>query len=154
MKSSLAYYLISRNLEDSVELIAGWNTVFSKNYRTSPSIWSIIILMSCTLRRICLIIFFYTIMNVKGKTKDNPKVREDMKNICKHPLLELVEVSSKKVLKLKASYTLTREQLKDVCEWCKNLKFSYGYASNLARCINIKYYYFYGLKSHDCYIFM
>ena len=55
-------------------------------------------------------------MDVKDKTKDNLKARADMKNVYKHPLLELVEVSSEKFLKLKASYTLTREQLKDVCE--------------------------------------
>ena len=52
---------------------------------------------------------FYTIMDVKGETKDNLKAWADMKNICKHPLLELVEVSSKKILKPKASYTLMRE---------------------------------------------
>ena len=62
-------------------------------------------------------------MHVKGKTKDNSKARADMKNVCKHPLLELVEVSSEKFLKLKASYTLTKEQLKEVCEWCKILNF-------------------------------
>ena len=52
---------------------------------------------------------FYTIMDVKGKMKDIPKARADMKNICKHPLLELVKVSPGKVLKSKASYTLMRE---------------------------------------------
>ena len=66
---------------------------------------------------------FYTIMDVKGKTKDNPKARADIKNICRHPLLELVEVSPEKVVKPKASYTLMREHVKDICEWCKNLKF-------------------------------
>ena len=59
---------------------------------------------------------FYIVMNVKDKMRDNLKVRADMKNICKHPLLELIEVSLKKFLKLKATHTLTREQLKDVCE--------------------------------------
>ena len=93
-------------------------------------------------------------MDVKGKMKSNPKARVDMKNICKHPLLELVEVSPEKFLKSKVSYTLTREQLKDVYEWCKSIKFSNGYASNLARCINIKDCRFYGLKSHDCHIFI
>ena len=97
---------------------------------------------------------FYTIMDVKGKMKDNPKPRADMKNICKRPQLELVEVSPNKFLKPKASYTLTREQIKDICEWCKNLKFPDGYASNLARCVNVKDCRFYGLKSHDCHIFM
>ena len=77
-----------------------------------------------------------------------------MKNICRHPLLELVEVSLEKVLKLKASYTLMREQLKDVCEWCKHLKFSDGYVNNLARFVDVKDCRFYGLKSHDYHIFM
>ena len=77
-----------------------------------------------------------------------------MKNICKRPLLELVEVSPGKVVKPKTSYTLTREQLKDVCEWCRNLKFSDGYVSNLAHCINVKDCKFYGLKSYDCHVFM
>ena len=49
---------------------------------------------------------FYTIMDVKGKMKDNLKARADMKNICKHPQLELVEVSPEKFLKPKVSYIL------------------------------------------------
>ena len=77
-----------------------------------------------------------------------------MKNICRRPLLELVEVSPRLVLKPKASYILMREQLKDVCEWCKNLKFLDGYVSNLAYCVNVKDYRFHGLKSHDCHVFM
>ena len=97
---------------------------------------------------------FYTIMDVKGKMKDNLKARADMKNICKHPQLELVEVSPEKFLKPKVSYILIWEQLKDIYEWCKSLKFLYGYSSNLARCIIIKDYRFYGLKSHDRHIFM
>ena len=72
-------------------------------------------------------------MDVKGKTKDNPKARADMKNIYKHPLLELVEMSLEIFFKPKASYTLMREKLKDVCEWYKNPKFLDGYVSNLAR---------------------
>ena len=93
-------------------------------------------------------------MTVKGKMKNNSKVWANMKNICKHPLLELVEVSPEKFLMPKTSYTLTRIQLKNNCKWCKSLKFSDGYASNLARCINVKYDRFYELKSHDCHIFM
>ena len=97
---------------------------------------------------------FYTVMDVKGKTKDNPKAWADMKNIYKHPLLKLVDVSPENCLKSKASYTLTRQQLKDVCEWCKNLKFLDGYVSNLAHCVNVKDCKFYRLKSHDCHVFM
>ena len=93
-------------------------------------------------------------MDVKGKIKDKPKARAAMKNIYKHPLLELVEVSLENFLKLKASYTLMREQLKDVCEWYKNLKFLDGYTSNPAHYVNVKDCRFYGLKSYDCHIFM
>ena len=57
---------------------------------------------------------FYTVIDVKSKTKNNFKAQVDIKNICKHPLLELVEVSPEKFLKSKVSYTLTREQLKDI----------------------------------------
>ena len=56
---------------------------------------------------------FYSIIDVKDKMKDNPKARADIKNICNHPLLELVEVSLENFLKV---YTLIREQLKDVSE--------------------------------------
>ena len=92
-------------------------------------------------------------MDVKDKMKDNLKTQADVKNICKHPQLELIEMSPENFLKLKASYTLTKEQLKDVCKWYKNLKFLDGYANNLTRCINFKDCRFYGLKSHKCHVF-
>ena len=66
---------------------------------------------------------FYTIIDVKDKMKDNLKVQVDIKNICRHPPLELVKISLEKFLKPKAPYTLTREQLKDVSEWYKILNF-------------------------------
>ena len=44
--------------------------------------------------------------------------------------------------------------MKDVCEWCKNLKFLDGYASNLSRCVNIKDCRLYGPKIYDCHVFM
>ena len=48
---------------------------------------------------------FYMVMDVKDKTKDNLKAREDLKKYCKHPELELVH-SNGSVIKPKASYTL------------------------------------------------
>ena len=51
---------------------------------------------------------FNAVMNVKGKTKDNPKARMDLKVICKRPELELKEYNGK-VLKPKAKvYACTR----------------------------------------------
>ena len=80
---------------------------------------------------------FYTVMDVKGKTKDNVKVMMDLKEYCRQYELKLQIVSNGKVLKSKANYTLSREQEKTVCEWVQDLKMPNGYASNLARCVNM-----------------
>ncbi|KAL0458241.1 UNVERIFIED_CONTAM: hypothetical protein Slati_0451300 [Sesamum latifolium] len=54
----------------------------------------------------------------------------------------------------KGVYTLTREQKRRICEWITRLKFSDGYASNLAHCVNMKELRLHGMKSHDCHVFM
>ena len=36
----------------------------------------------------------------------------------------------------------------------KNLKFPDGYASNMARCVNMRKHKLFGMKSHDCHVFM
>ena len=41
-----------------------------------------------------------------------------------------------------------------MCEWIKQLKFLDGYSSNLSRCINLDEGKIYGMKSHDCHVFM
>ena len=74
---------------------------------------------------------FYTVMDVKDKTKDNLKAREDLKKYCKRPELELVH-SNGRVIKPKASYILSKEQQRDVCLWLKELKLPDGYASNIS----------------------
>ncbi|RDX96520.1 hypothetical protein CR513_20813, partial [Mucuna pruriens] len=89
---------------------------------------------------------FNTIMDKKGKTKDNENVREDMKMICKRRTLKL-KAENDKYKKPKATYIT-------VCEWIKQLKFSDGYVSNIARCINIDDGKIYGMKSHDYHVFM
>ena len=38
---------------------------------------------------------FNTIMNVEGKTKDNAKSREDLKELCSHPELHRDETTNK-----------------------------------------------------------
>ncbi|KAL0292626.1 UNVERIFIED_CONTAM: hypothetical protein Sangu_2528400 [Sesamum angustifolium] len=46
------------------------------------------------------------------------------------------------------------EQKRRICEWITHLKFSNGYTSNLARCVNMKELRIHGMKSHDCHVFM
>ena len=54
----------------------------------------------------------------------------------------------------KAKYTLTKSDAKLVCHWVKELKMLDGYASNIARCSDVKKGTMSGMKSHDCHIFM
>jgi hypothetical protein len=96
---------------------------------------------------------FNTVMNVKGKMKDNPKARIDLKVIYKRPKLELKEYNDK-VLKPKARYVLGPDQVKQVCQWLRHLRFSDGYVSNIARAVKIDKGQLYGLKSHDCDVIM
>ncbi|XP_026657308.1 uncharacterized protein LOC113461439 [Phoenix dactylifera] len=96
---------------------------------------------------------FYTCMDIKGKTKDNMKARQDLELCCKCPKLRIQFVNEKQV-KPPASYVLSKDQAMEVCEWVKGLRLPDGYASNISKCVNLYDYKFYGLKSHGCHVFM
>lgn len=93
---------------------------------------------------------FNTIMNVAGKTKDTTKSRQELNEYCRRP--ELNMDSSGKYPK--ACYTLDRQSRSVLCEWVKSIKFPDGYASNLGRCVDMKKLKLFGMKSHDCHVFM
>ncbi|XP_021279209.1 uncharacterized protein LOC110412894 [Herrania umbratica] len=95
---------------------------------------------------------FNTMMDVKGKTKDNLKARQNLNMYCKRPELELVEHNGK-ILKPKASYSLSKEERKIVCAWVKQLRLPDSFASNISHCVNEIDCKFYGMKSHDCHVF-
>ena len=94
---------------------------------------------------------FNTVMQVEGKTKDNEKAREDLKVLCRRPELERNEATRKFP---KACCTLDKPSKQILCEWVKNLKFPDGYASNMARCVDMRKHKLFGMKSHDCHVFM
>jgi hypothetical protein len=79
---------------------------------------------------------FNTVMNVEEKIKDNPKVRMDLKVICKRSELELKEYNGK-VLKPKTRYVLGPDQVKQVCQWFRQLRFRDGYIPNIAQTVKI-----------------
>ncbi|XP_052117681.1 uncharacterized protein LOC110281750 [Arachis duranensis] len=97
---------------------------------------------------------FNTIMDIKEKTKDNAKARMDLSLYCKRKNLELPNQSGGKIIKPKANYTFTLQQKRAICEWVKELRMPDGYGSNLGRCVDMKEGKLYGMKSHDCHIFM
>ncbi|KAL0320266.1 UNVERIFIED_CONTAM: hypothetical protein Sradi_5288100 [Sesamum radiatum] len=80
---------------------------------------------------------FNTVMNIKRKTKDNLNTHLDLKSICNRPELELELDEHRSNVMPKAAYTLSKEQKRRVREWIKGLKVPDGYASNLARCVDM-----------------
>ncbi|XP_027368317.1 uncharacterized protein LOC113874279 [Abrus precatorius] len=100
---------------------------------------------------------FDNIMNIvmdTDQTKDNVKARQDLEEYCRRHELRLQQLADGRWSKPKASYTLTLPQRQDVCKWVKELKMPDNYASNLSRCVNVEQGRFFGMKSHDCHIFM
>ncbi|XP_027187217.1 uncharacterized protein [Cicer arietinum] len=96
----------------------------------------------------------YTIMDTKGKTKDTFNARLHLADICRRKDLELQDGGGGKLKKPKANYTLTKQQRLFVCEWIKKLKLPDGYASTLSRCVDMREAKLFGMKSHDCHVFL
>jgi hypothetical protein len=96
---------------------------------------------------------FNTVMDVKGKIKDNIKARLDIALYCNRKNMELVYDESQ-VAKSKASFMLEKNAQLLVYKWLKSLRFLDGHASNISRLVNIKDCRLYRMKSHDCHVFM
>jgi len=96
---------------------------------------------------------FNTVMDVKGKTKDNIKARLDIALYCNRKNMELVYEESR-IVKPRASFMLEKNAQLLVYKWLKSLRFPDGHPSNISRLVNIEDYRLYGMKSHDCHMFM
>ncbi|WMV15129.1 hypothetical protein MTR67_008514 [Solanum verrucosum] len=97
---------------------------------------------------------FNTVMDVKGKTKDNPKARMDIKEYCRRKELWLQELQNGKIVKPKANFSFTLDEKREIIEWVKNLRMPEGYASNLGKRADMNEGKLKGMKSHDCHVFM
>ncbi|PHU04605.1 hypothetical protein BC332_25427 [Capsicum chinense] len=96
----------------------------------------------------------HTVMDNKERTKDNEKARMDLEEYCRRNDLHLQLNDDGRWIKPIAKFTLNNGQKKDVCEWVDQLKMPDGYVSNLGRCVDIEHLKLFGIKSHECHIFM
>jgi len=96
---------------------------------------------------------FNTVMDVKGKIKDNIKARLDLALFCNRKNMELV-CDGSRVANPRASFMLEKNAQLLVYKWLKSLCFSDGYASNIPRLVNTEECKLYEMKSHDCHVFM
>ena len=99
-----------------------------------------------------------TIMNVKGKSKDDINSRKDLATHCKRRRLH-VQITDggngdRRELMPPAPYVLSKEQRKVLCDWICDLKFPDGYASTLSRCVDHTNGWLHNLKSHNCHVFI
>jgi hypothetical protein len=96
---------------------------------------------------------FNIVMDVKGKTKDNIEARLDVALFCNRKNMELV-CDGSRVAKPRASFVLEKNAQLLVYKWLKSLRFPDGHASNISRLVNTEECRLYGMKSHDCHVFM
>jgi hypothetical protein len=96
---------------------------------------------------------FNTVIDVKGKTKDNIKARLDVALFCNRQNMELVRDESR-VAKPRASFVLKKNTQLLVYKWLKSLRFPDGHGSNISRLVNMEECRLYGMKSHDYHVFM
>ncbi|GKV09925.1 hypothetical protein SLEP1_g21358 [Rubroshorea leprosula] len=95
----------------------------------------------------------HTVMN-DSSSKDNVKSRMDLPLYCDREELHLYYDSFGPLCMPNASYALDTDKKRCLCTWLKNVRFPDGFASNIARCVNLAELRLVGLKSHDCHIFM
>jgi len=96
---------------------------------------------------------FNTLMDVKGKTKDNIKARMNIYVFCQSKNIELVYDESW-VIKPKVNFTLDKNAQLFLYRWLKNLCFLDGHALDMSRLVNLEDCKLYRMKSYDYHMFM
>ncbi|BBH03030.1 hypothetical protein Prudu_013783 [Prunus dulcis] len=94
-----------------------------------------------------------TILDIEGKTKDTIKARLDLERMGIRRGLWMNRDSDKARRDL-AFFSMKPNDKKEFLKFVSSVKFPDGYASNIARCVNVDGGKFTGLKSHDCHIFL
>ncbi|CAL8992071.1 unnamed protein product [Prunus brigantina] len=94
-----------------------------------------------------------TILDIEGKTKDTIKARLDLERMGIRRGLWMNRDGDKARRDL-AFFAMKPNDKKDFLRFVSSVKFPDGYASNIARCVNVDGGKFTGLKSHDCHVFM
>ncbi|CAL2260083.1 unnamed protein product [Prunus armeniaca] len=94
-----------------------------------------------------------TILDIEGKTKDTIKARIDLEIMGIRRGLWMNRDNDKARRDL-AFFSMKPNDKKEFLKFVSSVKFPDGYASNIARCVNVDEGKFTGLKSHDCHVFM
>jgi hypothetical protein len=95
-----------------------------------------------------------TILDIKGKIKDNLAVRLDLQEMGLRPKLHSFTAANGKTYMLAACHTMSKEDKENFLKVLRNVRVPDEYASNISWCVRLKDYTISGLKSHDSHILM
>ncbi|XP_028193232.1 uncharacterized protein LOC114378827 [Glycine soja] len=94
-----------------------------------------------------------TLLNIKGKTKDGFKCRQDLVDMGIRQVLHPISKGNKTYLP-PACYTMSTAENRSFCECLCNIKVPQGYSSNIKSLVSVNELKLVGLKSHDCHVLM
>ena len=94
-----------------------------------------------------------TLLNIKGKTKDGLKCRQDLVDMGKRHQLHPISKGSRTYL-TPACYTMSTTEKRSFCQCLRRLKVPQGYSSNIKSLVSVNDLKLVGLKSHDCHMLM
>jgi hypothetical protein len=80
---------------------------------------------------------FGLLLNTKGKTKDDIKVRKDMVEMRIRSELAPVEKDRSRIFLSPACYTLSKEKKLSLLECLKSIKVPTGYSSNISSKVSL-----------------
>ncbi|XP_021763790.1 uncharacterized protein LOC110728454 [Chenopodium quinoa] len=95
-----------------------------------------------------------TLLNIRGKTKDGTKARDDLQTMGIRSELHAVVNDKGRAYLPPAAYTLSRKEKIEFCESLAGVKVPEGYSSNIRNFVNMENLKLVGLKSHDCHVLM
>ena len=94
-----------------------------------------------------------TLLNIPEKTKDEIRARLDLMEMGVRKELA-PKVGEKRTYLPPASFTLTKEEKRVMCQCLFDVKVPDGYSSNIRALVDMKELKLVGPKSHDCHTLM
>ncbi|KAG8369383.1 hypothetical protein BUALT_Bualt14G0005500 [Buddleja alternifolia] len=96
----------------------------------------------------------FTLLNVKGKTKDNLNARHELAKLGVRKPLHAFKSPSERWCLPPGPCNMGLSEKDTFCKILKSIKAPDGYASNISKCIQIEKRTIWGLKSHDNHVLM
>jgi hypothetical protein len=95
-----------------------------------------------------------TSLDISRKLKDGLKSRTDLVQSELRPELHPISRSNGKYFLPLASYTLTAEEKKTLCQCLHGMRVPTGFSSNISKLVSMNDLSTYGYNSHDCHVMM